>query len=60
MSDKKFMVLVVEYDAKNEEAAEKAVEDLKTKKTIKKVSCHYMGSDESIIKAVKNNLANAE
>ena len=60
MSEKKFMVLVVEYDRKNEKMVEKAVKDLKAKEGVNKVGCHYQGTDESIVKAVKNNLANAE
>lgn len=60
MVDKKFMVLVVKYDANNEKVAEKAVDDLRTKEAIKEVNCYYQGSDELVIKAVKNNLANAE
>jgi hypothetical protein len=60
LNKKKFMVLVVQYDAKNQVAAEKAVDDLRTKTAFTEVSCHYQGSDERIINAVKNNLANAE
>jgi tRNA G37 N-methylase TrmD len=54
------MVLIVEYDPKNETPTQKAVDDLKAKMGVNNVSCPYEGSDERVIKAVKNNLANAE
>ena len=59
MSEKKFMVLVLEYDLKQERIAEKALDELRAKKAVK-VSCHYQGSDERVVDAVKKNLANAE
>ncbi len=59
MDDKtKFMVIVLQYPAKNEESVSKTLSDLKKK--VSELNLAYQGSDERVIKAVKNNLANAE
>jgi tRNA G37 N-methylase TrmD len=54
------MVLIVEYDPKNETSTQKAVDDLKAKNGVNNVCYAYQGSDERVVKAVKSNLANAE
>ena len=60
MNSKKYMVIVIEYDPKNDTNAKKAVDELKKARIITDLNCYYEGSDERIVKAVKNNLANAE
>ncbi len=57
-SKEKFMVIVLQYPEKDEETVSKTLSDLKKK--VSELNLAYQGSDERIIKAVKNNLANVE